>query len=85
MRIQCVPSSHLGRLIAAVVDHWLEVLEVDVTQLVQPEAVERRRDEGEVVVTETLVAVRYGNGEPAQDPAVHHSEGVARLEGGGEL
>ena len=72
IRIQGVPSHSFGLLLVSV-DNWLEVLQVDITQLIEPEVVERRRDERKVVVREALVAVQYGRGETTEDPAIHRS------------
>ena len=48
-RIQCVPSHSLG-LFLVTIDNRLEVLEVNVTELIQPEVVESSCDERKVIL-----------------------------------
>ena len=56
-------------------EHWLEILQVDVAQLVQPEAVERGGGLGKVVLVHPVVAELDGLRQPRQDPPVHRRQG----------
>lgn len=57
--------------------------QVDITELVEPEAVLCGGDSWEVIGLETLVAEPHGLSQPAADPAVHQALVASRLGGRG--
>ena len=78
LRIQSIPSNSLGFLIVSVHDR-LEIFEVDVTKFVEPEVVESCRDEGKVILRETLIAVVNSTRESTKDPPIHRSFSTREL------
>lgn len=58
--------------------------QVDIAELIEPEAVLGGGDSREVVGLETLVAEPHSFGHPAADPAVHQALAASRLTGGKE-
>ena len=61
----CQDSSHVGAL-----EHWLQIFKVNITELVEPEVVQRGGGGGEVVRLEAGVAELHGVREAGQDPPV---------------
>ena len=59
--------------------------QVDITELVEPEAVLGSGDSWEVVGLETLVAEPHSFSQPAADPAVHQALVASGLAGGRSL
>lgn len=59
--------------------------QVDITELIQPEAVLGGGDSWEVVDLETLVAEPHGLSQPTADPAVYQALMASRLGGRGQI
>lgn len=59
--------------------HSVSPHQVDVTELIEPEAVLGSGHSWEIIGLETLVAKPHGLSQPAADPAVHQALVVSRL------